>query len=84
MLYSTTISIQDNKFKGIVINNKTSNIIHETELYNSRVEATKAINNYIIDNNETINSINSNTVLQTEEQPLNDTVTITHRRCCGG
>ena len=84
MLYSTTISVEDGKFKGIVINNKTSNIIHETELFDSRVEAIKVVNEYIANNNETINSINNNTILPTEEISVKNNITVTHRRCCGG
>jgi ribosomal protein L19 len=84
MLYSSTIISQENKFRGIVISNNTSDIIHETELYNNKIEAVKAVNNYIIANSKQITRINVDTLPPTEKKEQTFITTAVHRRCCGG
>jgi hypothetical protein len=84
MLYSTTIIItEDNKFKGVVINNTTSNIIHETKAYDKKFDAISDVNEYITNNSEDVANINSSTSLPAKKKQI-PTVVTTYRRCCGG
>jgi hypothetical protein len=81
MLYSSIISTVDNKFKGVVINNTTSNIIYETPLYEIKGDALRAVNNFIINNSKQIAQDNNKTLSNTvTKQP---TKTVVVKKCCG-
>jgi uncharacterized protein YegP (UPF0339 family) len=83
MLYSSTIIAQDNKFKGIVINNITSDIIFETDLYVNKRDAVNNINTYLHVNSEQIEQTNNKTNKPITVPEIQPTITTVIRRCCG-
>ena len=78
MLFNSAITSVDDKFKGIIYDSVTSEVIHQTDLYNTKTETTAAINKFLIKNSKSFKQPES--TAQATVVPLKQTVKTIYKR----